>query len=260
MARIRSIKPDFWVDEKIVTLSFAARLLFIGLWNFADDDGRMVYSPHKIKMQIFPADSLDISELFGEIRRESLVVVYKVGEIEYLQILHFSRHQKIDKRSPSKLPAYESGVMCENKDLDNTVQLFPPNPPESPRIPTTEGKGREGNKSIGAKPAPSREDDFEKAWTRYPARSGSNPKKGALACWHARIAEGVKPEDLLAATERYRAFCDATAKTGTEFVMQAKRFFGKGGDYTLPWALPAGKPAAVQRPEPPMPKPFPRSA
>lgn len=120
MARIRTIKPDFWVDEKIVELSAFARLLFIGLWNFADDEGRMVFSEKKIKMQIFPADNLNISELFGEIRREGLVNIYLVDNQEYLEIVNFAKHQKIDKRSASKLPSSE-------------------NPPESPRIPPTEG-------------------------------------------------------------------------------------------------------------------------
>lgn len=128
MARIRSIKPDFWTDEKIVELSAFARLLFIGLWNFADDDGRMVYSPKKIKMQIFPSDNLDISELFGEILRESLIEIYLVDGVEYLQVVGFAKHQKIDKRSPSKLP--------ENPSIEKSSA-------ESHRIPTTEGKGGE---------------------------------------------------------------------------------------------------------------------
>jgi hypothetical protein len=123
MARIRSIKPDFWTDEKVVELSAFARLLFIGLWNFADDDGRMVYSPVKIKLQILPADTLNISELIGEIRGKSMVDIYAIDGIEYLQINNFASHQKIDKRTASK---------------------YPP-PAESPRIPPTEGKGREGN-------------------------------------------------------------------------------------------------------------------
>ena len=127
MARIRSIKPDFWTDEKVVELSAFARLLFIGLWNFVDDDGRVVFSQKKLKMQIFPSDSIDISELFGEIRREKLISIYVVDSIEYLQIVNFEKHQKIDKRTPSKLP--------ENPQSINT-------PAESPRIPTTEGKGK----------------------------------------------------------------------------------------------------------------------
>lgn len=125
MARIRTIKPEFWTDEKIVELSAYARLLFIGLWNFCDDSGRMVYSPKRIKMQVFPAESLDCSELLGEIRRESLIEVYVVDGVEYLSISGFDKHQKIDKRSASKLPP-------------------PPNSAESHRIPPTEGKGMEG--------------------------------------------------------------------------------------------------------------------
>lgn len=130
MARIRSVKPEFWTDEKAVEMSPLARLLFIGLWNFADDEGRMVYSPKRIKMQILPADSADISELLGEIRGKSLIQVYAVDGIEYLQVTNFTKHQKIDKRTASRLPS-------------------PPNSPESPPIPTTDqgrDQGREGIK------------------------------------------------------------------------------------------------------------------
>lgn len=142
MARIRTIKPDFWTDEKIVELSAFARLLFIGLWNFADDEGRMTYSPKKIKMQVFPADSLDISALFGEIRRESLIDVYIVDDIEYLQIKNFAVHQKIDKRTSSKIP--ESRRATPNPpDCSPNPADYSPNPAELPQIPPTEGKGME---------------------------------------------------------------------------------------------------------------------
>jgi len=131
MARIRTIKPDFWTDEHIVELSAFARLLFIGLWNFADDDGRMEYSPKRIKMQIFPADPLPIVEIFDELLREGLVEVYSVDGKEFLQVKNFSKHQKIDKRAASKTPA---------------PQQIPPVPPESPQLPPTEGNGMEGSK------------------------------------------------------------------------------------------------------------------
>jgi hypothetical protein len=44
MARIRTIKPEFWTDEKVVECSFEARLMFIGMFNFADDKGNLVRS------------------------------------------------------------------------------------------------------------------------------------------------------------------------------------------------------------------------
>lgn len=105
MARIRSIKPEIWTDEKFVELSPLARLLFIGLWNFADDYGRMSYSPTRIKLQILPADSTEVSELLGEIRRNGMVVVYIVEGKEFLQISGWENHQKVDKRSASKYPS-----------------------------------------------------------------------------------------------------------------------------------------------------------
>ncbi|WDZ87212.1 hypothetical protein [Micromonospora cathayae] len=67
MARIRSIKPEFWVDEKIVELSPWARLLFIGIWNFVDDQGYIDEKPVRLKMQIFPGDNVDIKHLLSEL-------------------------------------------------------------------------------------------------------------------------------------------------------------------------------------------------
>ena len=43
--RIRTIKPDFWTDAKVSKLTYLARLLFIGLWNVADDEGRFKSDP-----------------------------------------------------------------------------------------------------------------------------------------------------------------------------------------------------------------------
>lgn len=37
MARIRSIHPGLYTDESFATLTMAARVLIIGIWNHADD-------------------------------------------------------------------------------------------------------------------------------------------------------------------------------------------------------------------------------
>lgn len=132
MARIRTIKPDFWTDEKVVELSAFARLLFIGLWNFADDEGRMEYSPKRIKMQILPADSAEIPRLMEELSALGLIAIYSVENIDYLQIAGFAKHQKVDKRSPSRHPP----------------------PADSRRVPPTEGKGREWNGREGKETTP----------------------------------------------------------------------------------------------------------
>lgn len=100
MARIRTIKPDFWTDEKIVCLPFEARLLFIGLWTFADDSGAMMYRPDRIRMQIFPADAgIDIDSLIDLLCITGLIERMESGEEEIISIPNWSRHQKIDNPS-----------------------------------------------------------------------------------------------------------------------------------------------------------------
>jgi len=104
MAKIRTIRPEFWTDEKVVELSYAARLVFIGLWNLADDFGLMEYSPKRIKMQILPADSAEIEGIMAEISGQGLVTLYNAANKGFLAINNFTKHQKIDKRTATKFP------------------------------------------------------------------------------------------------------------------------------------------------------------
>lgn len=64
MARIRTIKPEFWEDEKIGRLPIPCRLFYIGCWNFADDFGCIKNNAALLKSQIFPYDeTLRVSEV-----------------------------------------------------------------------------------------------------------------------------------------------------------------------------------------------------
>ena len=54
MARIRTIKPEFWTDEDLSEVSEAACLLAIGLLNYADDEGYFNANPKLVKAAVFP--------------------------------------------------------------------------------------------------------------------------------------------------------------------------------------------------------------
>ncbi len=107
MARIRTIKPDFWANEKVLSCSRGSRLLFIGMWNFADDTGRLRDSAKSIKAQIFPGDDDVNSEIvrgmIDELSGNGLLMKYEVDGQGYLQITGWD-HQRIDKPHPSKYP------------------------------------------------------------------------------------------------------------------------------------------------------------
>ncbi|MBY6102321.1 hypothetical protein [Marinobacter nauticus] len=83
---------------------------------------------------------------------------------------------------------------------------------------------------------------FELAWSRYPKRLGSNPKRKAYNCWNARLKDGHDPADMFAGVIRYGKFCDAKGKTGSELVMQGSRFFGPDCEFLEEWSTEEGPP------------------
>jgi len=141
MARIRTIKPEFWTSESVVECSCSARLLLIGMLNFADDYGNLVNSPKRLKMQIFPADNIDVSPLLDELVVNGLVIPYVVDGEKYLNIKGFRKHQVINKPSKSKIPL---------PSFDNTIDVVVSEECSTTTVVVseeclTEGNGREGN-------------------------------------------------------------------------------------------------------------------
>jgi hypothetical protein len=76
------------------------------MWNFADDAGRMAYSPKTLKAQIYPCDEIKteaIKRMVDELSSNGLLQLYVVDSKEFISITGW-RHQKIDKPRPSVLP------------------------------------------------------------------------------------------------------------------------------------------------------------
>lgn len=83
--------------------------------------------------------------------------------------------------------------------------------------------------------------EFEAVKAAFPKRAGSQPWPHALRACSARLKEGHTWPDLLEGVRRYAAFCEATGKTRTEFVMQAQRFFGPAKPFLEDWSPPPSK-------------------
>jgi len=102
--RIRTFKPEFWSDEKTGTLSMQAALLFLAMFNFADDKGRLRGVPSLLKAQAFPyRPEIDIEATLNELLVTGLVRAYKVGGQSYLEIKNFLKHQRINRPSDKNL-------------------------------------------------------------------------------------------------------------------------------------------------------------
>lgn len=110
MARIRTIKPDFWEHEGIGCLTPAARLLYIATWNLADDEGLLRWTPTVIKANVFLYDdTLDIpavTALMKELEDRHYVHPYRGGTAQQRLgwVVNFRKHQRINRPQPSRLP------------------------------------------------------------------------------------------------------------------------------------------------------------
>lgn len=106
MARIRTIKPDFWRDEALASISPEAALLAIGLLNHSDDEGWFKFNPKLVEADVFPLRKLskDTTVLLRELSSIGYIQAKKGSDgKEYGKVVNFERHQVINKKTPSKI-------------------------------------------------------------------------------------------------------------------------------------------------------------
>lgn len=91
----------------------------------------------------------------------------------------------------------------------------------------------------GDKPEPQKiyPNEFEQVWSVYPKRAGGNSKSDAFKAWNARIRDGTTTAEIFAGVVRYAAFVKAEGILNTQYVKQAKTFFGPGMHFSEPWAI-----------------------
>ncbi|HAT1820081.1 TPA: hypothetical protein I8Z14_000564 [Legionella pneumophila] len=132
MSRIRTIKPDFWTSEQVISCSPNARLLFIGLWNFCDDNGVHKASLVRLKAEIFPCDTFtikDIELMVHELIQQELLYEYIVSGSSYWIVTGWKKHQRIDKptsRHPlpqSELKKIEDNSTTIPREIDNYSKI-----------------------------------------------------------------------------------------------------------------------------------------
>jgi hypothetical protein len=147
MARMRSIKPEFWADEELADLPRDARMLYMGMWNVADEHGRLRGDPRYIKGQIFPYDddlgAKDIDAYLDALALAHKVQRYRVDNAAYLYLPNLGKHQRLEsEKVPSRLPEPppitdpNSSAQWSGKFPDESARR-PHEPVPFPDIPST---------------------------------------------------------------------------------------------------------------------------
>lgn len=162
MARIRTIKPEFWRDEDLSKVGAEAALLAIGLLNHADDEGYFSANPKLIEADVFPLRELSgsVPVMLEELRSIGYIKVFLGSDGKrYGQVVNFEKHQVINKKSPSKIKD-----LCEEQDDSGIPTVVLPSGKER--------KGKEQGKRDDAQ--------FDAFWKAYPKKTAKDDARKAF--------------------------------------------------------------------------------
>ena len=140
MARKRMIDPNIWQSEDFSKLSTLGKLVFIGLFSLADDEGRGRSNPVYLKSTLFPYEegirSADIDKTLSEISSNMSVIFYSCDGSSYYSLYNWNTWQKIDRPTESKIPEYDENTMKRlfDEHSTNNRRAFAPNRKEDNRI------------------------------------------------------------------------------------------------------------------------------
>lgn len=208
MARIRTIKPEFPQSETVGKLSRDARLLFVQLWTIVDDAGRTRAASRMLASLLYPYDD-DAKKLIErwleELEQHSAIRRYEVDGSQYLEIVKWLDHQKIDRPSPSRLPAYREGEPSPREESRAS---------DADLVPST--------CTLDLVPAAGRDLDldFKTFVSSYPKRKGSNPLEPAKKKFFSLVKSGVDPEMLIAGARREAREAAEQGRADTPYVPQ----------------------------------------
>ena len=228
MARIRSIKPEFWRSPSTAKASPRARLLYIAMWNWADDYGVGEWTPRELLGFAFPNDleitSAEFQCLCTEVATCFNTVFYRVGGRRFYCIPAWDVHQKNERRAQGKYPGPDDPKAVPDQAFTVSSEMCGTS--VQTRGDTASGTGnreqgtgeqgtgnREWELSLTATDNTRSLDDlFYEAWTHWPKKVNKEPSRIKFKAAARKI-----PAQQLAATiaQFGDAYSTATTKQFT---------------------------------------------
>lgn len=100
MARIRTIKPDFFRHEELQDLEIEnpgkyPMMVFAGLWGHCDNKGRFEWKPRMLKLDILPFLPFDMAETLEILEKSGMINRYEVDGKVYGEVTTFEKHQRL---------------------------------------------------------------------------------------------------------------------------------------------------------------------
>lgn len=215
MARIRTIKPEFWRDESLASISSEACLLAIGLLNHCDDEGFFNANPKLVESDIFPLRELSHTPtvLIQELSSIGYIRLYQGTDGKtYGLIVNFEKHQVINKKTSSKI-----------KDLCDLQHSYDTTPVVLPTGKERKGKEMEGNGYIcppsGGLPSCDHEKVIDLYHTHLPTlrrvEVWNDTRKGYLRQRWREVAEDIGKTKKVETSDILEWFAEFFTHVGT---------------------------------------------
>lgn len=180
MARIRTIKPEFWRSPSVAAASPWARLLYIAMWNWADDYGTAEWTPRELLGFAFPNDTeapctdAEFPRLLAEVESCFGTVFFTHGGRRYYTIPAWDDHQKNERRARGKYPTPDDPESMPDRDIYGDAEMRGTS--VHTRGDSSPGKGTgeqgKGNRGTGEQEPASADlvSLFDQVWDRWPKR------------------------------------------------------------------------------------------
>jgi hypothetical protein len=197
MSRIRSIHPGLFTDEAFMQATPNARLLLIGIWTEAWDDGVFEKKPLTLKAKIFPADNVDVGELLVELEGLGFFQTFKIAGKSFGAVRNFRKFQRPKKPNSSGLlpEEFRNYVALSHEDTEPVEYQFGTGGEKFPQM--EDGGWREGwrgeEKTVSR---PTTDENFSNFWNAYPRKISRGAAERAFQDAIATEAPAVILEKL----------------------------------------------------------------
>lgn len=196
MARIRTIKPDFFTSDDIGELSEKARLLYIALWTQVDCEGKCKFARTKLMTQCMPFDMSSFDSTLDELAANGHCIVFEDDGIKILYLPTFTEHQK----------PHHTESSCGFPDYNGDQTVITPSLNGEKKVGKGKGKVyRKGKCSSG-------DDRFEQFWKAYPKKKNKGQAEKAF-----KKLNGIDIDVLLSSIEKAKQSSE-WMKDGGQFI------------------------------------------
>jgi hypothetical protein len=151
MPRIRTFKPEFFRSPDTARASHAARILYMALWSWANDEGIGETNLNGLLGFAFPDEDLieraELQRLLKEIRRVYGVVFYGNRGRFYYAIPSWDHHQKTERRAAGRFPGPDDDDSYPDQRFGDSEEEQGNSSAEDGE--SSSGTGEQGNRGTG---------------------------------------------------------------------------------------------------------------